>query len=226
MEVQEVLLARAIRLVKVSAVVGYWPDLLKDLGTRFSFAHLPSAEDVIASQNKGTAKGAEFQVGRLRRKDGSTIVIEKFTVFNDGLVADTRTSTDDCDIFLDSIEEWASSNLSGFKNVGRSLYLDQLEVKFNLLQSHEYAKVFNTIGEQVSSLLTEYGMPRITPYRFGSITMSMEPERQPALQPGVFQIERRQNIPFDENVYWAQAPLRTGDHTKLLEALEQLLANI
>ena len=226
MEVQETILARVIRLVKISNTVGYWPDLVNDLGVRYSFASLPDIKEILASQEKGAAKGAEFQVGKLKKSDGKLIVIGKFTVFNDGLVADCRTSTDDCDIFLDSIQEWAKTNLSAIKNVGRSLYLSQLEVKFNL-QPNEYAKIFNPLGGQIAALLTGYGAPPgVMPFRFGSLTLAMEPGDAPSFKPSVFTIERRLNVPFDENVFYTQAPLRTSDHIALLNTLERTLSTI
>jgi hypothetical protein len=223
MEVEQVVLARAIRLVKVATAIGYWPDLIKDLGKEYAFAAVPDIQQVIASQDKGTAKGAEFQVGKIPRRDGSTAVIEKFTVFNDGLVVDSRVSTEDCDLFLDSIEEWAKKNLSGIRNVGKSFYLSQLEVKF---QGSRYARAFDGICDQVYSLLNGYGMVGLTPYRFGSLHMAMEPSRTSLSQPSPFSIERRLNIPFDDNLFFAQAPLRTSDHKSLLMALEKVLAAI
>jgi hypothetical protein len=224
MEIQEVILARAIRLVKVSTAIGYWPDLVKDLGKEYSFATVPDIQEVIASQNKGTAaKGAEFQVGKLTRPDGSMAVIEKFTVFNDGLVVDSRVSTEDCDLFLDSIEQWAMKNLSGIRNVGKSFYLSQLEVKF---QGSQYTKAFDGICSNIHSLLEEYGMTGVTRYRFASLHLAMEPSRTSLSQPSPFSIERRLNVPFDDNVFFAQAPLRTPDHKTLLAALEQVLAAI
>ncbi len=223
MEVQEILLARAIRLVKVSTAIGYWPDLVKDLGKRYSFARTPDIEEILDSQNKGAAKGAEFQLGKLRRPDGTPLVIEKFTVFNDGLVVDSRTSTDDCDTFLDDIEQWAKKNLSGIRNVSKSRYLSQLEVKFDVT---EYATAFSGLREQVASLLMDYGIPGINPYGFGSLALAMEPSQMVGLQPSPFMIDRRLNVPFADNVFFAQAPLRTSDHIRLLGVLEQTLAEI
>jgi hypothetical protein len=224
MEIQVTLLARSIRLVKVSTAVGYWPDVVKELGAHYSFARIPDIQEILEAQKAGSAKGAEFHLGRLRRADGRLIVIEKFTVFNDGLVVDTRTSTGDCDLFLDNIEQWAKTNLSAIKNVGRSFYLSQLEVK---LQANEYAKMFDPLGDQIFALMTEYGVPSgITPFRLGTFALAMEPSHIPGIQPSPFSIERRINIPFNENVFFAQAPLRTSDHIKLLDLLEQALARI
>jgi hypothetical protein len=224
MEVQEIILARAIRFVKVSAVVGYWPDIVDKLGKEYSFARLPDVQEILSSQNKGAAKGAEFQVGKFVRPDQTEAVIDKFTIFNDGLVADCRTSTDDCNLFLDSIEIWAKKYLSGFKNIGKSLYLSQMEVKFGVAK---YAQGFNNLSQQVSALMEKYGaIPGIGRYGFGSLVLALEPGGLSNTQPSPFTIERRINTRFDENVFFAQAPLRTSDHSDLLSVLEQILARI
>ena len=219
MEVQEVILARAIRFVKVSTAIGYWPDIVKDLGEQYSFAQLPNIQEVIAAQKKG----AEFQVGKLQRPDGSQAIIQKFTVFNDGLVVDSRVSTDDCDLFLDTVVQWATKNLSGIRNVGKSFYLSQLEVKFDLAK---YAMAFDHICRRVSSLLDGYGMTQTTPYGFGALSLMIEQNNTLRIQPSPFSIERRLNVPFKDNIFFAQAPLRTPDHSDLLNALEKALASI
>ncbi|MGA2412360.1 MAG: hypothetical protein ABSG46_18495 [Candidatus Binataceae bacterium] len=224
MEVQEVILARAIRLVKVSAVVSYWPDIVEKLGTEYSFARLPDVREILSSQNRGAAKGAEFRVGKFMRSDKTEALIDRFTLFNDGLVADCRTSTDDCDLFLDSIAVWAKEHLSGIKNIGKSLYLSQMEVKFGV---HKYAQGFDRLGQQVSGLIEKYGaIPGIGRFGFSSLAVSVEPGGLPNTQPSPFTIERRSNTRFDEDVFFAQAPLRTSDHRDLLAGLEQLLASI
>jgi hypothetical protein len=223
MEAQEVILGRAIRLVKVSTAAGYWPDLVKDLGKEFSFASLPDVQEILLAQTKGTPKGAEFQLGKVTRPDGTIAVIDKLTVFNDGLVVDSRISTDDSDLLLDSIEQWAKKNVSGIKNTGKSFYLSQLEVKLGI---SKYAKAFDHLSEQVVSLLKEYGSVGITPYEFSSLYLAMEQSRLLSSQPSPFSIERRSNISFEENVFFAQAPLKTHDHLRLLVDLEKTLASI
>lgn len=224
MEVQEIILARAIRLVKVSAIVGYWPDIVEKIAREYSFAGLPDVQEILSSQNREAAKGAEFKVGKFLRPDKTEAVIDKFTVFNDGLVSDCRTSTDDCDLFLNSLEIWAKKNLSGFKNIGKSLYLSQMEIRIGIAK---YAQAFNKLGHQVSALMEKYGStPGIGRYGFGSLVLALEPGGLPDARPSPFAIERRINTRFDENLFFAQAPLRTSDHSSLLSALEKVLASI
>jgi hypothetical protein len=226
MEIQEIILARAIRLVKISAVVGYWPDIVKELGREYSFVRLPDVEEILDSQAKGTTKGAEFHVGRFTRPDRIEALVDKLTVFNDGLVVDCRTSTEDCDFFLDSVEIWAKEHLSGIRNVGKSLYLSQMEIKFEV---DRYAQGFNNLGQQVSTLMEKYGaIPGGTVrYGFGTLQLVIEPSGGlPNAQPSPFMIERRINTRFDENTFFAQAPLKTSDHKILLATLEQMLSGI
>jgi hypothetical protein len=41
-------------------------------------------------------------------------------------------------------------------------------------------------------------------------------------RPNRFTLERRIGLPFSANVFFSQAPLKSGDHLALLEALEAL----
>jgi hypothetical protein len=41
--------------------------------------------------------------------------------------------------------------------------------------------------------------------------------------PAMFSIERRVDVPFEENTYFSQAPLRTAEHIEILNTFEASL---
>ena len=46
---------------------------------------------------------------------------------------------------------------------------------------------------------------------------------QTKLNPGFFSIERRAEVPFSEDTYFSQAPLRTTEHLELIQEFEAAL---
>jgi hypothetical protein len=101
-----------------------------------------------------------------------------------------------------------------------------MEIKFEV---DRYAQGFNNLGQQVSTLMEKYGaIPGGTVrYGFGTLQLVIEPSGGlPNAQPSPFMIERRINTRFDENTFFAQAPLKTSDHKILLATLEQMLSGI
>jgi len=196
--------------------MGYLPDLVQLVKARYAFISAPSDADLVPSD---PPKGTEFKHGKLMI-DGRVAVLDTVTFFTDGVVVDAASSTIDADLFLDDLTEWAKTILPQVELVGPRFYLSQLEV--NLDSSPEKtAPVLKPVGEKVSSLLQSYGIatPR---YEVSMVQWSFDQLGKPAPQPAAFSIERRANIPFGEQVWFSQAPLKTEDHKAILEEFEKL----
>jgi hypothetical protein len=51
--------------------------------------------------------------------------------------------------------------------------------------------------------------------------MNLDPSKLPLLLD--FRVERRVGAPYDQNVYYSGAPLRTADHVAVLEEFERAM---
>lgn len=214
-EVRQVILARSLQMLKSpSGTIGYLPDLVNQLKARYSFIKVPKDEELLPSD---PPKGAEFQHGKLPAEP--SVIIDKLTVFIDGIVADAAESTDHADRFLSDLQEWAKTAIPKAIPSGPRFYLSQLEIKMEpTLEA--YAPRLKPIGEKISARLATYGIQ--TPkFEVSAINMNFDVFGKPVPQPGQFVIDRRLNVAYSENVWFAQAPLRTADHIALLKELQQ-----
>jgi hypothetical protein len=214
MKVRQVVLARSLQMLKSpTGTVGYLPDVVQEIKSKYGFLVAPKDEELLDS-----SKGAVFRHGKLA-VSGITIIIDRFTLFNDGVVADTASSTEDCDRFLTNIIEWAKTAIPKAEARDPRYYLSQLEIHLNV-PLEQYAPAFRPIGENITNLLGRYGIsaPR---YEVSALNLHFDQLGKTNPQPGAFFIDRRLNVPFAENVWFSQAPLKTGDHITLLQGLER-----
>ena len=96
MQVRQVLLCRVIQLARASTNIGWVPDLISEIGAKYEFTIVPQSTDLFGKEKK-----AEFKHGRL-----ATNVIDSFTLYADGFVIDTSTSTDNAELFLNDFMQW------------------------------------------------------------------------------------------------------------------------
>ena len=212
-EVRQIALARSLQILKSPAgTIGYLPDLVNQLKARYNFVQAPKTEDLLPSD---PPKGAEFRHGRL--PNDPKVIIDKLTVFNDGVVADAAESTDHADEFLSDFQEWAKTAIPKAMPSGPRFYLSQLEIKMEP-PLEAYVQSLKPIGEKITQRLATYGI-QTTRYEVSAINMNWDVSGKPVPQAGQFFIDRRLNVPYSENVWFTQAPLRTADHIALLKEL-------
>lgn len=216
MEITAVLQAFAIRFFVPSSPYGYFPDTIQALKEKYNFAFAPTTIQEVfpADPNQGNV----FRTGKFVH-DGRTIVIDPLHLYHLGAAASTASSTDDSDLFLDDLMAWASSTFNvAFKEHGKRAYTSQLE--FHLDRPlPEYFPHLRSIGASVPRYLPDVWAIK-PPYEISAITFAADPAATHPSALGNFRIERRQNVAFDANLYFSEAPLRTKDHIALIEAFE------
>jgi len=216
MEIREILLARVLQMTHTTpGEAEYYPDLIPKIRKRYQFAITPKNEDLVPSD---PPKGAEFRIGKLEI-DGRTIVINVFTVFSDGVVVDTATSTDDADLFLSDLTQWAKEAIPNITFKGPRYYLNQMEVQ-TTASLENYLPSLMPIGEKISKLLRTYETA-VPSYQVSTVALHFDQLGKNLPQPGAFSLERRANVAYAQNVWFAQAPLKTRDHVALLTELER-----
>lgn len=213
-EIQQIILARVLQMVKSPfGTLGYLPDLVRQLKDRYSFVGVPKDEDLLPSD---PPKGAEFHLGKLVRGD-KEIIVDRLTVWRDGIVADSTSSTDDMDFFVNDLAEWARAAAPKAIISGPHYYLSHLEIRMDKPLAL-YTPQLRESGGTISELLSSYGIatPR---YETSVIHLYFDIFGKGSPVPGLFSLERRQNAAWSENLWFSQAPLKTSDHFSLLRAL-------
>jgi hypothetical protein len=189
--------------------------LLEKINEKYQFAKAPKNALDLDEQNALSFKSGTFVNSR------GTQVLIGFSIYADGLVADTLSSTDDSDEFLEEITNWLNKDfgLALPSNV-RKTWLNQMDVECNMPLvnvSPKLAKFIQSIEARVKPTGGSSAK-----FDVGSINFWTEDATKPGA-PGIVKFERKYLAPFSANHYFAQAPLRTSEHMELLDELERLL---
>lgn len=209
METVKVTLGRAVWLFDTQEInprgAALFPDLYLAFGKRYQFAVLPKSEEIHAGGSM-YFKSGKFLFG------AENIVVD-FELHNDGLVANTRHSTEGADAFLQDVLDWCSEQL-GVKYrsslVNKKTHRSELIVSMNPKLDAISVKL-----EEFAGLVTPISATPATVMglQFGSQSV-----------PAAFGIERRAgNVSLEENQYLTNAWTTTTLHLELLRKFERLL---
>lgn len=167
-------------------------------------------------------KGIKFGNGSFQKDPQYNIEVD-LTIYNDGFIADTRSSTKDSDTFLDEFLTWISSefNLVPYQEVLRKKsYVSELWVHTDKSLKTLNPRLEN-FAKKINSLIEGHNHHLIN-YEPTGIIFNTDPVLYP---PGPFRFERMIEVPFAENRYYSAAPLQTEVHLELLEELESILSS-
>jgi len=175
----------------------------------YKFKKFPSQTD-IPDPNEGI----KFEEGEFKNSEGNVIGIN-FNIYTDGLVVDTRSSTQDSDTFLSEVLMRLSEdfNLPGNENIiKRKIYLSQLNIT-----TDNSLDLINPRLKELSKYLSDN-----LSYHFETGGIHIWPDQTTTSKPAPFTFERVLNIPFAEKRYFSSAPLPTDKHLELLNKLEKI----
>lgn len=189
--------------------------LIPGIVEKYKFQIFPTKPDEL-----DLSKGVKFIAGTFQ-KDLKDMAID-LTVFNDGLVADTRSSTEDSDYFLNEHLTWIATELDlvPYHEVLRSkVYLSELWVQTDKNLNALNPKLEN-FAKRLTSLIVGHDYHPIA-FETTGITFWTNPIV--VTPPGPFRFERAENTPFGERRYYSAAPLQTDVHLEMLTELENIL---
>jgi len=209
MKPSNIILSQAIRVGKVSGPGGgtiYGLNLSKACEERYGFLQAPR---VLADYD--LSKGITFLHGFFENR-----VIDKFQVFPNGIVAESKLDTDECDRFLDDILKWiierGGMEFTPSEPVIR-LYFSQLEIQSGVELARSFPQLA-FLGRQIGDILRGYG--QTTPdYEFSGLSFGASQND--------FRFEGREGATAQHGVFFSQSRLRTSDHLRILETLEGAL---
>jgi hypothetical protein len=214
MEIKKIIQGRVLQMARTATNMGWVPELLTEIGAKYQFTIVPKPEDLWRAPDFK----AEFKHGRL----GANI-IDTLALFHDGFVVDSTTSTENAELFLNDLMKWLKGKVPGLEETGKPYYLSQLEVNLKL---GGFGRLLDTIGNQVFLLLEKYELLGVKPYALSTLQLAQDPLGKIGPKLSAFSIERRLDIPYADNIFFAQAPLRTRDHKSMLTTLEGVLTGI
>jgi hypothetical protein len=211
-------LARAIWLFDLSRFnsqgISYQAALV-EIGKRYKFAKIPNS--IIDFDER---KGLPFKAGTFVNSKGRSLLIS-FTIYIDGFVAETMSSTDDATEFLVEVTNWLSKEF-GFElppNV-RKAWASQIDYESDAPLTDLNPKLAKIISFLDSRVKPPDGKPR--KFDVGGLHFWTEDISKPGA-PAAVKFERKIDAPFSDNHYFSQTPLQTQDHKDLLVELERLL---
>lgn len=184
-----------------------YDQLFPWLVERYRFAKAPShAQD----QNE---KAWEFLDGRFVNGAGSALDVT-LKVYNDGVVAETRSSTDDSEVFLVDVLSAATREL-GLTFVGSMVHKRNYVSELNLTLKGS----LKAMSPQMRAFSKVVSRAFESPHEPTTIGFCGDPASNPTLK-----IERKANVPLSSNAYWSIAGLPTPAHVELLEQFDAMLS--
>ncbi|MGH9585294.1 MAG: hypothetical protein ACRD4O_20450 [Bryobacteraceae bacterium] len=215
MELIAINLARLAAFVEVDALdpkgQSNLPDNINALIRRYGFSKYPTTIEEMDLQ-----KGIQFAEGSL-----GDIAITSIQLFHNGLIIDTRSSTDNSKRVFDDLVILAKE-MNGASVVSRryhltSQFIFRSELKLALLNPL-LQPIADRLARSVSGNLNHSISFEPTAVLIGPQAWALK------IVPSSFSIERRSETPFNENTYFSSAPLPTDEHLKLIEEFEQALS--
>jgi hypothetical protein len=194
-----------------------FPEIIDWLKDTYNFQEAPESTSVPNEENR---KGLPFKRGEFQAREEVFVDVE-LTLFNDGLVANSSSSTEDTDRFLENVLASAVTKFSltfDPSMVRRKLYLSEVNVKLDQPLANLNPKLAQ-FAEKLSSMCRTI---IAQPFEVGGLSLWADVTNAVYKAPP-FLIERRINAPFNENRFYSKAPLQTEEHVTLLKELEDIL---
>lgn len=221
MNLLNISVARAIWLVPL-------PDLnprgqplrqisLDKIGEKYAFQVVPTIARAIEASQKNEA--IHFIGGVFRSSDGKDFAID-LKIHNDGVIAETRSSTKHAEEFLSDLFAWLPvglqlqpSNIS----IRKKMVVSELHVSSERVLTMLNPKL-TKIAKTLASLV-----PPGSPTSYEATALAFSTDFNDGTPLVNFRFERQVNMPFSEHRYYSSAPIHTDDHLALLDSLEKIL---
>lgn len=218
MELVAITLARLTSLIQLSSWDPFGRtstlEAIKTLASAFKFEVYPKSLPEI-----NLAKGIEILEGKM-----GDIVIDKITVYANGIVIDTRSSTDNSETVLTAILDLIHKALGAQIKPARQTYTSQ----FNFRSEMNLLAMQPSIVKDIAEHLTERTSTDLKhPFTFQPTGLLFNADlSQARIPPTMFSIERLADMPFSENLYFSAAPLPTNEHIQVVEQFEASLLRL
>jgi len=189
----------------------FLPDAFQALLNRYRFQKFPTKEELYQGDTFLFNQGVFEDIG-----------IIEFGLYPDGLVVSSRANTTVLDLFIQDVLKWAERDLGIVETdipPKERHYESTLVVSLQIKEEKSFPYLAN-LNSSLTAYQENYGL-RTFAFSFSAIQVANDPTTYGGRKPVPFTIARRVNVPFDADIYFATAPLKTDDHIAVLEALEK-----
>lgn len=191
------------------------PGLLTWLQNKYGFERIPSSTIDVDE-----TKALVFSRGVFKNKEVVEIQIE-LKAYEDGLIANSISSTRDTDAFLEDVLQSSSKDYELIyrpEMIRRKLYISEVNFRSDKYLSNLNRKL-SEFAAKISALIP--GDPK-PPFELGGLHF-WPSQTVPDYKILRFIIERKLNTLPSENKYFSSAPLPTDDHINMLNEFEEIL---
>jgi hypothetical protein len=203
--------SRVVYLTQLHRPTGglYLPEAAAKLAQRYSFAKLPTLEDLLKDTNI-------FHVGKFQ-----DIQINELSIYNDGIIVAGGCRTEILEAFVHDLMEWAKEELGLIQAITAkpSMHHESSVIVKSTLDLGSVIAPKRSASNLVSAaLLSATGEL----YKPTGYIADCDFDKYGKRKPGRFHVDRRVGTRADENVFFSQAPMPTENHLEVLRALEAL----
>ncbi len=185
---------------------------VEEIIDRYSFLKSTPLAEVLGSENKGL----ELKTGTFIKQDDAPIDVS-LTIHDEWLAADTRSSTEDSDMFIEDVLNFLSDNYGTVPHSELPINKRYLsEVYFSLNKTPEFfSKSTNSFIKKSSSYINR---DKVGNFEFMGFHLATDPGL--SKNPFFIRVERVFDVPFSENRFFSTGSIKTSEHIELLEGLE------
>jgi len=150
------------------------------------------------------------------------IGINEMQIYPDGIMITTRADTGFIEKFFEDLWSWAEREL-GLRETGipprEQHYESAIIVKMDL--GNRWTVPFmDEVNTYLANAQTSYGLKEYK-FSFGGYSSMVDSTSYTGRKPAFFTLARRVNVPFEANIFYSTAPLKTEHHLDLLSGLEK-----
>ena len=193
-------------------------NLIAEISRRYEFKNIPT----LTTPEEMQKNGVKFGLGNFKA-DERIQVITELSVYSDGIVAVTER-TEAGRLFLIDLLDWLRREFEfrEFSSEVKELFLSEVTVEFDRAPLSRLLSSF----EVITNIVSGYASPIIrTKDTMGLARIDLEFDRaSPYVKQAAprFVIERRLNVPFEQERYFCSAPMHTMEHIESLIQIETL----
>jgi hypothetical protein len=221
MKLISIIRGSTVNASRPSAPFGYLPEVIAEVTAHYEFVE--QATDIsklIAHGEKDAEAPAIFRHGRVVIM-GRTLVIDELQIFRNGTIVSTPGPTSDSDMITENVFLWAMEHYNlQFETIRPLAHASQLEVRFE----RPLPSLFSPLREIASDINQGLGpfWENMPPYEMTTIHFGIDSTKAPSSNSGLFRIERRVGMPFEQGLYFCEAAMPTDSHLKILEKFERI----
>jgi hypothetical protein len=185
--------------------------MIRGLQDLYGFVQVPTT---IADMD--FTKGVSFYQGYFKGA-----VIDKFQIYENGVLCEARANNHICDEFISEVIEWATSEHDiPVRQSGAKAFVSQLEV-VSPIDLDKHLSMISSIGALIFEAVKSYGQA-VAQYHMSGIKLHYDTMSTPIPRPPEFTFERRAGQAYSTSEFFTSAPLQTADHMRVLDHLERI----